>query len=74
MAGANAAAEKGIGLGLSFVKEVVNLHGGKIWVQSELQKGSVFSIALPIGNRDQERGGRRRWRILQIINTPLTET
>jgi signal transduction histidine kinase len=46
--GRNASKEMGTGLGLSFVKEVVELHGGKILVQSEPKKGSVFSILLPI--------------------------
>jgi signal transduction histidine kinase/predicted metal-dependent phosphoesterase TrpH len=47
--GKNISSEEGKGLGLSFVKEVVDLHGGKILVQSEPQKGSTFSILLPIG-------------------------
>jgi hypothetical protein len=46
--GKNISSEEGKGLGLSFVKEVVDLHGGKILVQSEPQKGSLFSILLPI--------------------------
>jgi two-component system sensor histidine kinase VicK len=46
--GKNVDAETGMGLGLSFVKEVVDLHGGKILVQSELGKGSIFSLLLPI--------------------------
>ena len=46
--GRNASEEMGTGLGLSFVKEVVELHGGKILVQSEPKKGSIFSILLPI--------------------------
>ena len=48
--GKNASSESGVGLGLSLVKEVVDLHGGKILVQSELNKGSIFSILLPVGN------------------------
>ncbi len=48
--GKNASSESGVGLGLSLVKEVVDLHGGKILVQSEPNKGSVFSILLPVGN------------------------
>ncbi|MBD3272274.1 MAG: GAF domain-containing protein [Elusimicrobia bacterium] len=37
----------GTGLGLSIVRSIVELHGGKIWVESELGKGSVFKIILP---------------------------
>lgn len=37
----------GFGLGLSFVKKVVDSHGGKIWVEDSAPKGAVFSIALP---------------------------
>jgi signal transduction histidine kinase/predicted metal-dependent phosphoesterase TrpH len=46
--GKNASVEDGTGLGLSLVKEVVDLHGGKILVQSEPNKGSTFSILLPV--------------------------
>jgi two-component system phosphate regulon sensor histidine kinase PhoR len=46
--GKNASVEEGKGLGLSFVKEVADLHGGRILVESELSKGSTFSILLPV--------------------------
>jgi signal transduction histidine kinase len=48
--GKNARTEPGIGLGLSFVKEAVELHGGKILVLSEPQKGSSFSLLFPLWN------------------------
>ncbi|MDH4222547.1 MAG: ATP-binding protein [candidate division Zixibacteria bacterium] len=40
--------EKGIGLGLSMVKKIIDLHKGKIEVKSEPGKGTAFSIFLPL--------------------------
>ena len=38
----------GAGLGLAIAKSLITLHGGTIWVTSELDKGSTFSFTIPI--------------------------
>jgi two-component system sensor histidine kinase VicK len=41
----------GTGLGLFIIKEIVEGHGGKVWVESEEGKGSTFFVELPINSQ-----------------------
>ncbi len=44
----NAHSTKGIGLGLSLVRAIIQTHGGEVEVASEINKGSIFTIHLPL--------------------------
>ena len=47
--GARGRTFEGSGIGLSLVQELTRLHGGSVRVQSEFNKGSVFTVSIPLG-------------------------
>ena len=69
------AAGKGTGLGLSLVYAIVQMHGGKITVESEMGKGSVFVVELPfkqasIKSLEEKPAGEIKKRVLAVDDEP----
>ena len=46
--------QRGTGLGLAIVKSIAERHGGRIWVESQLGKGSVFYLEVPLNVKKDE--------------------
>ena len=52
---------KGMGLGLSICKRIVEAHGGKITVKSKVGAGTTFTVIIPLKPKLKEKGGEKIW-------------
>ena len=67
---------EGSGLGLSLVKSIIDMHGGKISVESEVSKGSIFTIELPkklVNSSKKIVAERSEGKIIEMMNIEFSD-
>jgi len=64
---------EGTGLGLFITKRLIELHGGEIWIRSEIGKGSSFSFNVPVTQEKAQNSLEVNKEILEIVDIKLKD-
>lgn len=65
--------QKGTGLGMMITQRLVEGHGGRIWVESELDKGSVFQFVIPLDRKAEKPSSQTGIRKKIVMTPPASD-